>query len=219
MIDVERTIISQYGNSPVLLQLIQNMNEYIDPRADIDNFYNIIWNVDTAVGFGLDIWGRIVNIKRELEIPSPTAYFGFNEALDFFPFNDEPFYSGESTETQTYTLSDDAYRKVVLTKALANISAATAPAINQLLKNLFADRGKAYVNDQGAMTMRYVFEFDPTDVEFAIITQSGALPRPAGVLSSALAADDPLFGFNEATDAYPFDDGVFLPPGAFHVVI
>jgi hypothetical protein len=31
------------------------------------------------------------------------------------------------------------------------------------------------------MTMLYVFEFIPTNVEAAIITQSGVLPRPTGV--------------------------------------
>jgi hypothetical protein len=66
MRNVEQTIISQYGNSATITQLIQNMNDYIDPRADIDNFYSFIWNVDTAQGFGLDIWGRIVNVSRSI---------------------------------------------------------------------------------------------------------------------------------------------------------
>ncbi|WP_152882578.1 DUF2612 domain-containing protein, partial [Burkholderia multivorans] len=54
MLNVEQTILSQYGNSATITQLIQNFNQYIDPRADIDAFYNAVWNIDTAQGFGLD---------------------------------------------------------------------------------------------------------------------------------------------------------------------
>ena len=36
MIDVERTIVSQYANSATIVQLVQNMNTYLDPRADFD---------------------------------------------------------------------------------------------------------------------------------------------------------------------------------------
>ena len=66
MINVEQTIISQYANSATISQLVRNMNTYLDPRADFDTFFDFVWNVDTAQGFGLDIWGRIVNIRREL---------------------------------------------------------------------------------------------------------------------------------------------------------
>ncbi len=102
MIDVERTIISQYGNSPTILQLVQNMNAYLDPRADFDAFFDYVWNVDTAQGFGLDIWGRIVNIRRELQIPDAPVYFGFNDALPgAYPFDEAPFYDGTAPATGT----------------------------------------------------------------------------------------------------------------------
>jgi len=78
MIDVEQTIISQYGASPILNQLIQNMNAYIDPSANINSFYNMAWNVDTAEGWGLDVWGRIVGVSRVVQISQ--VYLGFGEA-------------------------------------------------------------------------------------------------------------------------------------------
>lgn len=218
MINVEQTIISQYGNSATITQLVRNMNEYLDPRADFDAFYNFVWNVETAQGFGLDIWGRIVNIKRELLVPDTPNYFGFSDALPgSFPFDEQPFYSGTEPSTQTYRLGDDAYRQLILVKALANISATNAPSINQLLQNLFAGRGRCYVNDLGGMALRYVFEFDLTPYEFAIMTQSGALPRPAGVNASLFQSALPLFGFSEAgVSAAPFGQGVFVPQGAIN---
>lgn len=213
MIDIEKTIISQYGNSATITQLIQFMNQYIDPRADFEQFYNYVWNVETAQGFGLDIWGKIVGVGRELNIPSTNPYFGFNEGLDYFPFNEGTFYNGEN-QTQVYTLADDAYRQLILVKALANISATTAPAINQLLQNLFPGRGRSYVNDLGNMQMRYTFEFPLEPFEYAIVTQSGALLRPAGVLTYIAVFPFPnIFGFSEAgSTSAPFDEGVFLPP-------
>ncbi len=213
MINVEKTIISQYGNSPTILQLIANMNTYIDPRADIDNFYNVVWNVDTAIRFGLDIWGRIVNISRSLQIPLDQDYFGFQTgADDWQPFNQAPFFDRNNTATQTYLLGDDAYRKLILVKALANISSTNAPAINQLLQNMFMGRGRCYVNDLGNMQLRYTFEFLLTPLELAIMTQSGALPRPSGVSAIIFTTEMPVFGF--AIDDEPFNQAPFVQQGA-----
>jgi Protein of unknown function (DUF2612) len=179
MIDVEQTIISQYGNSPILLQLIKNMNEYIDPRADIDNFYNSVFNINTAKSFALDIWGRIVGIDRLLTIPADIKYFGFNNS-GREPFNSAPFYNGDNV-TQTYSLTDDAYRRLILFKALSNITQSTAPALNQLISKLFEGRGRCFVQDDGNMHIHYVFEFTLTNVEMAILTHSNITPKPAGV--------------------------------------
>lgn len=218
MINVERTIISQYANSATITQLVQNMNTYLDPRADFEAFFDYVWNVETAEGFGLNIWGRIVGISRELLIPAAPLYFGFKDALPgSYTFGDQPFYDGTAPATSTYLLADDAYRQLILVKAMANISATTAPAINQLLQNMFAGRGRCYVNDLGGMSLRYTFEFDLTPYEFAIMTQSGALPRPAGVNASLFQSTLPLFGFSEAgLSAAPFGQGVFVPQGAIN---
>lgn len=219
MLNVEKTIVSQYGNSATISQLIQNMNGYLDPRADFDNFFNFVWNVDTAQGFGLDVWGRIVNISRALTIPNAPNYFGFSDALPgSYPFDEQPFYDGTPAATQTYLLGDDAYRQLILVKALANISRTTAPAINQLLQNLFAGRGRCYVNDLGNMSLRYVFEFLLTPYEFAIITQSGAIPRPTGVGAILINTNTPVFGFSEAGtgSAAPFGQAPFIQEGATH---
>lgn len=219
MENVEATIISQYANSPTLTQLIANMNTYIDQRANFQAFYDFVWNVNTAQGFGLDIWGKIVNISRLLTIPAGQDNFGFEDTQtppDYQPFNQAPFNSKGSQVTQTYLLPDDAYRILILTKALSNISATTAPAINQLLRNLFPNRGRAFVVDLGNMRMQYTFNFQLSVTEYAILAQSRALPRPAGVLVSIkVILPDVLFGFVEASpDAQPFGSGTFyLPAG------
>ncbi|WP_227242384.1 DUF2612 domain-containing protein [Paraburkholderia caribensis] len=216
MESVERTIISQYSNSPTLVQLVKNIDGYIDPSADIDVFYSNIWNIDSAVGKGLDIWGKIVGLDngRILKIPSAEINLGFHEAgnASATPFGSGVFYSGNPA-TQNYALSDDAFRTLILVKALANICDGSIPSYNRLLQNLFAGRGRCYVNDLGNMQMRYTFEFYLQPFEMAIMTQSGALPRPTGVLASLVQVPVPnIFGFAEAGtgSAAPFGQGTFF---------
>jgi hypothetical protein len=215
--NVEQTIISQYANSPTLVQLVENMNEYIRQDVDFQTFYDFVWNVDTAQGFGLDIWGSIVGISRLLEIPSNLNLFGFQNDVvppGVQPFNFGVFNVPGGFSTSSFLLPDDAYRVLILTKALSNISATTAPAINQILQNLFPGRGNAYVLDLGNMAMQYTFEFELSLTEFAILSQSGALPHPAGVkVNIVVIPSADLFGFVEALpNAQPLGFGVFYNP-------
>lgn len=190
MINLLETVASQYANSPILLKLISNMNDYIDPTVDIDNFFTSIWNVQSATGYGLDVWGRIVNVNRVVKINDNLLYLGFAEADDIpltdpQPFNQAPFFSGFTTG-DNYSLSDDAYRKLILVKALANITDCSIPAINQILRNLFGELGSAYCTDDGSMDMTYTFGFAISPVDYAIITQSGAMPKPTGVYATVV---------------------------------
>ncbi|WP_176077507.1 DUF2612 domain-containing protein [Burkholderia dolosa] len=215
MRNVMSTIISQYANSPTLLQLIENFDQYVDPSADINAFYDMVWNVDTAVGRGLDIWGKIVGLEngRLLKIPSAELNLGFKEAgnASATPFGSGVFYSG-GTVTENYYLSDDAFRTLILVKAMANISDGSIPSYNRLLQNLFKGRGRCYVNDLGNMQMRYTFEFYLEPWEQAIVTQSGVLPRPTGVLASMVQIPQgSTFGFAEqGLGAQPFGQGTFF---------
>lgn len=186
MQNVIQTVISQYANSPTLLQLIESFNGYIDPSSNIDSFYNLLWNVDTAVGYGLDTWGRIVGVQRVLQVAS-GVYFGFAEAADNSetPFNQAPFYTGQPT-TGNFALTDDAFRTLVFAKAFANISDGSIPSINNILMTLFGTQGECFVTDLGGMSMTYTFDFTLSPVDFAIVSQSGILPKPTGVSATVV---------------------------------
>lgn len=189
MLNVERTIISQYANSASIVQLIQNMNGYLDPTADFDSFFSFVWNVDTAQGFGLDVWGRIVNVNRVLNAPGVVPIFGFWNAVspaDFQPFNQAPMSDGGSA-TSSFKLPDESYRKLIYAKALANICNCSTPALNTLLRNLFAGRGKCYIVNLGGMAVQYKFEFVLTALEVAILANSNAIPYPTGVTVSIVS--------------------------------
>jgi beta-lactam-binding protein with PASTA domain len=195
--DFEATVISQYANSPTLLQLVSNMNDYIDQSTNFANFFNFVWNVDTAQGFGLDIWGNIVGVSRLLHIPTTFDYAGFDNSATPPPDwqtmgSDQPpqpavggaMYTGDNA-TQTYLLGDDAYRQLILAKAFANIAITSAPSINQILQNLYGP-GAAWVLNTGVMTISYNLNFTPSAIQLAILEQSGIIPTPPGVAATVV---------------------------------
>ncbi len=175
----QKTLISEYANDPAMLGLLTSIAENIDPSADIENFYDYVWNVNTAQGFGLDIWGAIVGINRYLKVTG--KFFGFEEAgtLSADPFNQSPFYSGDMGEG-VVALSDTAFRTLVLAKGAANVCNSSIISINALMNYVWAGRGGAWCTDGENMTMTYTFNFTLTPVDMAIIG-TGVLPKPCGV--------------------------------------
>lgn len=177
--DIWTTIISQYANSPTITDMIEAFNAAMDLTEDMDAFYDTIWNITSAVGYGLDVWGRIVGVSRILQLPSDAVYFGFQESGSWVGFNQGPFFSGQAVGT-SFALSDDAYRRLILAKAAANIWNGSMPQQNQILLDLFPGRGNCYVIDNQDMTMTYRFKFVLSPAELSIVS-SGVLPRPSGV--------------------------------------
>lgn len=180
MNNLEQTIISQYGNSSTIGMLIRNMNEYISPTASIWQFYNFVFNIMTAQGYGLDVWGRILQVSRDV-LADPV-----------------------------FVLDDAAYRSLLLVKALSNISASTAQSINTLLTNWLTGRGKCWVNDNGGMSLTYVFTFPLEPFEKVILLQSGIFLRPAGVLANTLIFNRPCFGFKGTNTYTGFNQAPFV---------
>lgn len=146
-----QTLLSRFSGSPIIVSLISSFNAAIDPKADIDAFLKYIWDVRTAVGYGLDVWGAIVGVGRVVPSNSPI------------------------------TLGDPDYQTLILVKAAANIGDVTIPTQNRLLRAIFAGSGLVYVQDNLNMTQTYVFLFQLTAAQRAIVQDSGVLPRPAGV--------------------------------------
>jgi hypothetical protein len=183
--DWRQTLLSQYANSPTILALIETFDQCIDPTTDIDNFFDTVFNVLTAVGFGLDIWGRIVGVGRVFPV-ADALYFGF-EGSDFAPWNQGIWWDGVLS-TSNFALADDSYRLLILAKAMSNLTEGSIPAINDILKMLFAGRGNAYVDNHANMTMTYTFAFTLSAVDLTIVVNSGVLPNPTGVTVNVVFA-------------------------------
>lgn len=200
----------QYAASPVINQLLDDRKEYFNQEW-VDEFYSNIWNIDTAQGFGLDIWGLIVVIGRNIEI-TESNFFGFSTAptRSWLPFNQGVFYNGEKS-TSVFRLSDTAYRALILAKALSNISATDIPSLNRALRELFPNRGNSYVKQAGTMAIEYVFEFFLEPWETSVVRFSEALPRPAGVSVSVTDENDSFSRFEVAANRLYAYSNITLP--------
>jgi hypothetical protein len=173
--------IRQYNNSPQLLQLLESINAWISLDNDFENFYNTVWNVYTASGYGLDVWGRIVNIPRILTLAA-FSEFGFGEAGDRVGFGQGPF--GDFPQaTMNFTLTDPVYLRLILAKAAFNITNGSIPAINAILMNLFPNRGNAYVTDGSNSNMNPSFGFQEAG------DRTGFNQSPFGDFAPALPAN------------------------------
>lgn len=185
-----RAIQSQYSASAKLKAILAGCQDCLDPQADINAFYAKWVDIYTAEGEGLDNWGRIVGIGREIE-----------------------------RRGQHIVLDDEDYRSLLLYKALSNISQANAATINRLLKALvdtgvghFPQRG--YVLEINPMVIRWVFEDYLTPAQEAIFDVAGHLTRGAGVGWEFYAIDPAItFGF-DGSKMQPFNQAPFVPDGA-----
>lgn len=177
--DVNLTVLSQYANSPVMLRMIAYFSNWLDLGNRFDAFYRLIWNIDTAVGYGLDVWGRILGVSRVLQVPS-GEYIGFEQQPEAQTFGHGILFRGINL-TDSASLTDEAYRVLLMAKAALNITDASNPSINRILLALFGD---GYVRDNLDMTMTYVFSAPLDPVQTSIVMESGVLPRPCGVLAT-----------------------------------
>lgn len=196
-----KTVQKQYSNSPTLLALLDDFDQWVDLQKFSDDFLFYVWDISTAVGFGLDIWGRILGQSRYLQVSqSPDNNFGFNinaaPGTQWQPWGQAPFYGGQGGGTVAFPLADPYYRKLLLVKAAANIASTNCPSLNSLMRSMFGDRGKCYVgyDINNPMHIGYHFEFDPTPVEVSII-ESGLFPVPAGMTVHYIYGPPSSYGF------------------------
>lgn len=221
--DSRQALISQYANSPTIVQMLENFSNWSDVESlfgspeSLQSFFGVIWDIDHAIGFGLEIWGRILGASRNIPVLSQLTYFGFSEGSGA-PFGSAAFYNGPSSGN-IYRLADDAYRTLLLVKAAANICSTNADTLNSLLRSLFPGGGRCYVSDLGSMRMRYLFEFPLLPYEISVVSAKNILPRPAGV-EAFLAMFNPTttFGFAEGS-GQPFGVGTFLAPGDSYAIL
>ncbi len=211
MFDVKDTLMSQYANSPAIVGIIEGIADALDPEHTAEEFYSMLWRLSSATSWGLDIWGRIVGVNRNVQMSDPDAItFGFKTdpvSQNFTPFNVAPFSAG-GAKFNTYRLPDNLYKELIIIKAASNILYATAPNINKYLQMIFTEKVYYYIT--GHMTAKYIFEFELTAVQRLIVYTLKLLPEPCGVLISY--EEKPIagvFGF-DGTEYETFDHGVFI---------
>ena len=184
--DWTQTLLAQYADSPTITALISSFAAAVDPATDLDNFYDYVWNIASAQGFGLDIWGRILGVGRVYLVADPY-HFGFSDSQgtpkDVGAFGEGVFWNG-GPPSGNFALADPSYRRLLLAKAYSLITNTSAAALNALLRLLFPGRGNCYIADNGGMSVTWTFTFPLSPVEKTIVQTSGVLPVPNGTAVS-----------------------------------
>ena len=201
-------MISQYANSPKYVTLSNGLVSQFDNYQTIKDWYDVIFNIRTASGIGLDWWGKILNQSRRITYTDSN-----NQQVDIF-------LQGEITfEGVTYSAQEieNLYRTILIFRAVSDVGNATIPSLTSLLNVAFSNRGKLFVEEIGVMQIGVVFKFYVNDLEKAIFS-SGIFPKPTGVgMNFYYLPDGAYFGFfvdGAVSQPYsPFDNQPFYNYG------
>lgn len=209
--DIEATVQSQYACAPHMRALIRGFWELVNPAPDIDLFYRLCFDIDTAEGVALDIWGRILGMPRDMQLVSAVGvdYFGFPNAKNTnkhaLGFAQAPWYTG--AQEQHLELSDDGYRLLLKTKAMANISTGSLADLNRMLAMLLP-HAQVQIYRTAPMQLKMVATGTLTDYEQNLLLRGDLPPIPAGVGLEVELHEEAPFGFSGGT-VRPFDQGPF----------
>lgn len=203
----------QYSGK-TMTEIRKRFRDYFDTEAAFNAYYEVAFNVATAKGVWLDVWGRIIGQTRFLKMTAEQQNFGFQEAdedptRDNYPctFDNGTFFDTEGA-TYNYRLDDDSYRLLLRMKAFSNLAQPTIPALNMMLMTLFGSRGKVYTVDLGDMEIRVVFTFPLKSFEVAVL-EAGVVPHPGGVhVNLQFLSGDQYFGFR-GSEFQPFNVAPF----------
>ncbi len=214
--DYWQTVISQYANSPHLIALIANFDAWLDQTQNFDSFYSNIWNLPTANGYGLDVWGRIVGIPRNVIVGERAPYFSFDDPALGFDNAGAPIWVNQPLiVTVNATLEDDDYRWLIYAKAATNICDGSVPLIMNSMNKFFGNyRTPVFINETNMNPMSYqmVQVGETISLTNLAVFSSGAISlKPAGIAASyyVVSQSGPAFGFDIENDQMAgFDHGV-----------
>ena len=193
-IDVTKSLLWRHNNAINLQALITNKQAAM---ATLNNdfwndWYNDVFNIDTANVFGLSVWAIILNLPiTVVDDVLDDGVFGFSE-------DDENFDNGSfSSISSPLFLNEDDARIVLKLRAIQLVIRPTVTQINAALKEIFSPLGEVYVLDGLDMTMRYVFLFTIPSGIFSAIETFDLLPRPSTVELTIVQNPNSSFGFGE----------------------
>lgn len=181
-INTLQSVLWQYNNAEKLQALLKAKQAWYSANHEQfwQEWYDNVFNLFTANDFGLSVWGKILDFKRQISL----------------------------NDGSVYTLSTEQYRLLLKGRFLMFRKHGTVNQINAYLKLLFGAQGRAYVLDNHNMTTAYVFEFQPTEEQQFLFDNVDFLPRPAGVGYEIRILPNIFLGF-EGSDMETFNNGIF----------
>lgn len=167
-----KLITSEYAKQPLFNRYVEEFLKRISPTVDNLNDFDILFNLETAIGDQLDAIGELLNVSRNL----PT-----------------------DDENVPATLDDDLYRKVLKSAIYKYHWDGTRKSLEEILNIIFPNVPVDFVDNQDmSYTVRVI---DPTfsKTDLALLQLGYILPKPSGVRVNYEIQDKPLFGWNTDT--------------------
>lgn len=184
-------MLAQYANSPTIVKLVTGINEQLNNAKTIEDWYRLVFNLKTAQGYGLDIWGKILNQSRRFK------YIDENEQ------EQEIYLQGAQTiggVSYTADQIEEKYRMILFFRSFSYVGNCTLQSLNTMLNFFFLSQLNnenkiVRVIDYGTMAIEAYFSFFVEKLDKAIIT-SDLFPHPTGVkVNFRFVPNGEWFGF------------------------
>lgn len=172
-----KLITSEYAQKEKFNSYVKTFLDLLSPVVDNYNEFNVLFNLETAVGDQLDKLGELVGIGREL--PTDNANIPSK-------------------------LSDESYRLVIKAKIYKNHWDGTREGMEEIFKQFFQNLPYEIVDNQDMSYSIMIINPEITDEFLALITEGFILPKPVGVKVNYQILDTTLFGWDSETQ---FIDG------------
>jgi len=175
------SILWQYEGAEKLKAIVAAKQEWVNrnQRDFWNSWYRDVFNIDTANGFGLSVWARILDAPLKISVSPQIKKIPFGFGIFNKNFNRGNF--GIDNE-QSQGLSIDQQRLVIRFRYFQITTTCSIPEVNQFLKDMFGDKGDSYITyDKDANQVIYNFDFTPDSQLKFVIDEFDLLPRPASV--------------------------------------
>lgn len=168
-----KLITSEYANKPLYNSYVKAFLDMLSPLVDNYDAFDSLFNLDTAAGEQLDTLGSLVGISRKLPISNS---------------NIDPI------------LNDDTYRKVILSKIMANHWNGSIEGLEGILQKVFPDLSYSIVDNQDMSYNVVIIDPDYDEQVVELLFEGYILPKPSGIKVNYTIVDKALFGFDADTN-------------------
>jgi hypothetical protein len=180
---LRQVILWQYENAEKLIGLVDILQEGYD-RQNKDfwkNWYDDVFNFNTATDFGLLIWSKILKVKLSVSFEPQLDKIGFGYGLNRKNYFKPANYG--SRRGMNVGLTNDQKRTIIKARYFSLTSRPTLDNINAFLKeNFWVGSNRVFVTDPMDMSIiTYTFFYQPDGGLQFLLDNMEILPRPAGV--------------------------------------
>jgi hypothetical protein len=224
-VNVLQTLIWQYENTMALKSLLQSKQGWYDVNQTEfwTDWYNNVFNLQTANAFGLSVWSIILNIPLFI-LPNPDSgrpLWGFSD-WSSTPINDYVnFENGNfAGNNGTITLSLEEQRLILKLRYFQLTSRGDIPTTNKQLNAAFiacyGEGNTCWVLDGLKMNIVAVFSFNVPYNMRQVLVNYDLIPRCNGVKIEYRVLTDQIWGFSDwsstpINDYKNFENGGFAP--------